>query len=162
MNAAANQSTANNKSIVFAAAHKVAKAMKANVANEKTAYAVCLAAALKMAFAAAKAADSFDEAIDGMIADMGKAYATPRQIIAERIIRETPKAYWVYVEVATYRRFDVMTGKKIRETYTTSVCVAKSQIDDAGIASDWIISTLMKEEGGVEFVTFKNVGDVKK
>lgn len=161
MNAAANQSTANNKSIVFAAAHKVAKAMRANVANEKTAYAVCLSAALKMAFAAAKA-DNFDEVIDGMIADMGKAYATPRQIIAERIIRETPKAYWVYVEVATYRRFDVMTGKRLRETHTTSVCVAKSQIDDDGIASDWIISTLMKEQGGAEFVKFKNVNDVEK
>ena len=159
---AANQSTASNKSIVFAAAHKVAKAMRANVANEKTAYAVCLSAALKMVFAAAKAADNFDEAIDGMIADMGKAYAPPRQIIAERIIRETPKAYWVYVEVATYRRFDVMTGKRLRETYTTSVCVAKSQIDDNGIASDWIISTLMKEQGGAEFVKFKNVNDVEK
>ena len=161
MNAAINQPATSSKQIVFATAHKIAKAMKANVANEKTAYAVCLAAALKMAFAAAKA-DNFDEVIEGYVADMGKAYATPRQIIAERIIRETPKAYWVYVEVATYRRFDVMTGKKIRETYTTSVCVAKSQIDDDGIASDWIIDTLMKQEGGVEFITFKNVGDVEK
>lgn len=138
--------TTTNKAQIFIAAHKVAKAMKANKVNAQTAYSVCLSAALSMVFAAAKQQiDNFDEVVNGMVASMARVYA-PKQITAERVVRETPKAYFVNCEVATYRRFDVMTGKRLREISTVSVWIAKSQVDEDGYPSDWIISQVIDGE----------------
>lgn len=139
--------TTTSKAQIFIAAHKVAKAMKANKVNAETAYSVCLSAALSMVFAAAKQQiDNFDEVVNGMVAAMAKVYAHPKQITAERVVRETPKAYFVNCEVATYRRFDVMTGKRLREISTMSVWIAKSQVDEDGYPSDWIISQAIDGE----------------